>query len=133
MCDTCGCSQPADAVTIRKPGEEHHHHTHSHDHGHSHEHGSDHHHHDHGTVVDVNQDLMAQNNRLAERNRGYFEAKNIKSYNLVSSPGSGKTTLLEKTITALKDKVEIAVIEGDQQTLNAMPTALMPPVPRLFR
>jgi hydrogenase nickel incorporation protein HypB len=118
MCDTCGCSQPADAVTIRKPGEEHHHHTHSHDHGHSHEHGSDHHHHDHGTVVDVNQDLMAQNNRLAERNRGYFEAKNIKSYNLVSSPGSGKTTLLEKTITALKDKVEIAVIEGDQQTLN---------------
>ena len=38
--------------------------------------------------------------------------------NLVSSPGSGKTTLLERTITALKDDIPVAVIEGDQQTLT---------------
>ena len=38
--------------------------------------------------------------------------------NLVSSPGSGKTTLLERTLTDLKDKMEFAVIEGDQQTTN---------------
>ena len=38
--------------------------------------------------------------------------------NLVSSPGSGKTTLLVKTITDLKARYPIAVIEGDQQTAN---------------
>ena len=38
--------------------------------------------------------------------------------NLVSSPGSGKTTLLTRTIDDLKDELELAVIEGDQQTAN---------------
>jgi hydrogenase nickel incorporation protein HypB len=52
---------------------------------------------------------------LAERNRGYFEAKNITCLNLVSSPGSGKTTILEKTILKLAGK-QVFVIEGDQQT-----------------
>lgn len=55
---------------------------------------------------------------LAERNRGYFEAKNITALNFVSSPGAGKTTLLEKTITALKEELPFFVIEGDQQTMN---------------
>ena len=41
MCDTCGCGQPPEAVTIRKPGEAGH--THLHDHGHEHEHDHDHH------------------------------------------------------------------------------------------
>ena len=59
-----------------------------------------------------------QNNMLAQRNRGWFEAKNILVLNLVSSPGSGKTTVLERTITALKDEIPLTVIEGDQQTLN---------------
>ena len=55
---------------------------------------------------------------MAERNRGYFEAKNIFTVNLMSSPGSGKTTLLERTIKDLKDKVKLYIIEGDQQTMN---------------
>jgi hydrogenase nickel incorporation protein HypB len=55
---------------------------------------------------------------MAERNRGFFEARNILAFNLVSSPGSGKTTLLEKTIAILKDKAPVCVIEGDQQTVN---------------
>ncbi len=59
-----------------------------------------------------------QNNMLAQRNRGWFEAKNILALNLVSSPGSGKTSLLERTITDLKTDTPISVIEGDQQTLN---------------
>ncbi len=37
MCDSCGCSQPADAVTFRRPGEvEHDHHDHEHPHTHDH-------------------------------------------------------------------------------------------------
>jgi hydrogenase nickel incorporation protein HypB len=55
---------------------------------------------------------------MAERNRGLFEAKNIRSINLMSSPGSGKTTLLERTINELKENIQFSVIEGDQQTMN---------------
>jgi len=55
---------------------------------------------------------------VAERNRGYFEALNITTLNLVSSPGSGKTSLLEKTITDLKGEFDLYIIEGDQQTTN---------------
>ncbi len=132
MCGTCGCSQPADAVTFRKPGQEgnhehgheHHHdhgagHHHHHDHGHDHSHSHDHHHHDENSrTLEIAQDVLLQNNLLAQRNRGWFEAKNILTLNLVSSPGSGKTTLLERTIGDLKNELPVSVIEGDQQTLN---------------
>lgn len=117
MCDTCGCSQPDGAVTIRKPGEEGHSHPHQHEHDHTHPH--DHSHaHSHSRTIIVETDILAKNNLIAERNRGYFEAKNIFTLNLVSSPGSGKTTILEKTISTLKKQITCAVIEGDQQTMN---------------
>jgi len=129
MCDSCGCNQPADAVTYRRPGQpesdQHHdhHHGHDHSHDHSHDHGHDQHHdHHHGETqprtIDVEQDILLKNNLLAQRNRGWFEAKDILALNLVSSPGSGKTTLLERTIADLQTETPIAVIEGDQQTLN---------------
>ena len=35
---------------------------------------------------------------------------------MISSPGSGKTTILARTITELKDKIKIGVIEGDIKT-----------------
>ena len=142
MCDTCGCTQPDDAVTIRKPGEtEHEHknehvhghthadgsthsHTHDHDHGHGHQHSHDHahdHEHRHGRgthSIAVETDILQKNNLLAQRNRGWLEAKNILALNLVSSPGSGKTSLLERTIRELAGRLPVAVIEGDQQTMN---------------
>ncbi|MBN2487007.1 MAG: hydrogenase nickel incorporation protein HypB [Bacteroidales bacterium] len=84
-----------------------------HSHGHSHGHG-----HGHSTSIAIDMPVMGKNNLLAERNRGYFEAKNIKTFNLVSSPGSGKTTLLEKIIELAGKTYKIYVIEGDQQTTN---------------
>ena len=54
---------------------------------------------------------------MAERNRGFFEAKKVFCINLVSSPGSGKTTLLEKSVVKLRDQVPVYVIEGDQQSM----------------
>ncbi len=105
MCGTCGCSD----------------HNHTHDHDHSHEHNHDHSHNhriDESTIIAVEQDILQRNNLLAERNRGYFEAKNIFCLNLMSSPGSGKTTLLEETVRRIKDKKAVYVIEGDQQTSN---------------
>lgn len=109
MCATCGCDANGN-VNIH-----HHHDDNSHTHNHPHEHA---HSHSHKTVVDVEKDVLYHNNLLAERNKGYFDAKNIFTLNLVSSPGSGKTTLLEKTLTDLKEELEFAVIEGDQQTTN---------------
>jgi len=100
MCATCGCDTNGN-VTI-------------HDHNHEH---IDHHVHP-KKVVDVEKDILHENNLLAERNRGYFEAKNILALNLVSSPGSGKTSLLERTLTDLKGTMDFYVIEGDQQTTN---------------
>jgi len=97
---------------------------HDHDHGHQSENpairqsanSGDHAHPDKRTVVEVEKDILHQNNLLAERNRGYFDAKNIFALNLVSSPGSGKTTLLEKTLLDQKEKFSCYVIEGDQQS-----------------
>lgn len=98
MCATCGC------------GPNSHHHDHSHDHTHETSPGK--------KVVDVEQDILLENNLLAQRNRGFFEGRNILAINLVSSPGSGKTSLLERTLTDLKGELGFAVIEGDQQTAN---------------
>ncbi|MDT8416624.1 MAG: hydrogenase nickel incorporation protein HypB [Lutibacter sp.] len=128
MCGTCGCGTEDKGPVISKPGEKHHAHGEHHHHhdGHSHSHG-EHHHDDHfhshehnhqHKVLAIEQDILQNNQLLAARNRGYFEAKNIFALNLVSSPGSGKTTLLERTLADLKDRINFYVIEGDQQTLN---------------
>jgi len=129
MCDTCGCSADGGAV-LRKPGESDYHvhvtpgteeHSHSHAGGepHDHDHAHGHHHHeDTSRKIMLEQDVLQQNNLLAERNRGYFEARNIFALNFLSSPGSGKTALLEKIIPLLHQRFPVAVIEGDQQTTN---------------
>jgi hydrogenase nickel incorporation protein HypB len=70
--------------------------------------------------VQVVKNVLDANERIAEDNRALFDRKKIFSINLMSSPGAGKTSLLEKTITALKDRYRIAVIEGDiQDTYDA--------------
>ncbi len=61
---------------------------------------------------------MAKNERLAERNRAFFLGRKLSVVNLMSSPGSGKTCLLERTLTELRPHVDVAVLEGDQETSN---------------
>jgi len=134
MCTTCGCSSDENEIRFTKIGENHththngHHHHHDnvhldhhHDHDHDHHHHGHHHDHNHShevSVVQLEKDILHKNQLTAERNRGYFEALNIFTINLVSSPGSGKTSLLERTIADLKNKISFSVIEGDQQTTN---------------
>lgn len=67
-------------------------------------------------MVQIERDILSKNDGYADKNRALFDAQGIFALNLVSSPGSGKTTLLCRTIEALKRKLSIAVIEGDQQT-----------------
>jgi hydrogenase nickel incorporation protein HypB len=99
----------------------HHHHSHAPDHGYDHQHDHDHPHghdhgHGHGTTISLEQEILARNNLLAERNRGWLAGRNILALNLVSSPGAGKTTLLERTIRDLGSRLPFFVLEGDQET-----------------
>lgn len=101
MCGICGCGSTEQKQSHRfvlNPG---------------------HHHHDEidsVRLLKIEQDLLGKNNAYAMQNRAYFAEHRIFVLNLVSSPGAGKTTLLVETIKALKDRIPIAVIEGDQQT-----------------
>jgi hydrogenase nickel incorporation protein HypB len=100
MCGTCGC-----AVA-------------------EHPHPADHHH-DHvdastrgRETVEVLTRLLDANDRAAEHNRAHLDHAGVVAINLMSSPGAGKTRLLEATIDALRDRLRIAVIEGDLETEN---------------
>ena len=69
-------------------------------------------------IVRIERDILSKNNAFARENRAGFARDRIFALNFVSSPGSGKTSLLVKTIEALKSRLEVSVIEGDQQTSN---------------
>jgi hydrogenase nickel incorporation protein HypB len=66
--------------------------------------------------VQLEQDILAKNGLLAERNRGWLQGREIFAVNLMSAPGSGKTTLLERTLRELGKEVAVSVVEGDQET-----------------
>ena len=133
MCTTCGCGdetnirvsaleEPSGALL---PGHLHvhphdHPHDHDHDHPHDHEHphGPDHEHeHAHQPeTIPLEQSLLAKNELLAARNRGWLEGRGIRALNVMSSPGAGKTTLLVRTLADLGGRLRAGVVEGDQET-----------------
>jgi len=145
MCKECGCGQGGEVNIGGAPeastpapyagshdqpasGAHHEHHDHDYPAGHDHSHP-----HTHDAVssspgeagqlpaaktVAVRQSLLEKNDRLAERNRGFFQAKRLLVLNMLSSPGSGKTTLLQKTAEALKGHLRLGAIVGDLATDN---------------
>jgi hydrogenase nickel incorporation protein HypB len=88
MCETCGCSEKS-AVPEHEAEQK---------------------------KIELEERVLSKNERLAKKNRDVFAAAKVAVVNMVSSPGAGKTTLLERTISELKDEMNIGVIEGDQQT-----------------
>lgn len=68
------------------------------------------------SIITIERKVLEKNDELAAQIRNKFKSINLFVINIVSSPGSGKTSLLEKTIEELKNKINIAVIEGDVQT-----------------
>jgi hydrogenase nickel incorporation protein HypB len=137
MCTECGCGLPGKEPAkisghAHNHGHDHghshphpHDHDHDHDHPHDHDHGHSHeHHHDHGTAaepgrtLELHRAILDKNNRVAERNRGFFRARGWLVLNMLSSPGSGKTTLVRESIRALGGKLKTAVIVGDLATDN---------------
>ena len=68
------------------------------------------------SIVTIERKVLEKNDELASKNRELFQLHGTFVVNIVSSPGSGKTSILERTLEYLKDKLRIAVIEGDVQT-----------------
>ena len=64
-------------------------------------------------VIEVKQSVFADNGRKADELRATLRERGTFLLNLMSSPGSGKTTTLMRTIEALKDELNIAVMEAD--------------------
>lgn len=118
MCVTCGCGEgtPSIEELARQHG-----------HPHTHHHALDHPYRlrrRHAPASDaaetrrvrIEEDILATNDGYARQNRAQLVARGVFALNLMSSPGAGKTTLLVSTIKALQGKLDISVIEGDQQT-----------------
>jgi hydrogenase nickel incorporation protein HypB len=98
-----------------------HDHSHQHSPGHDHDHTHDHvrpHGHDEHRTLQVEQGILQKNDRLAERNRGYFQAKGLYVVNVLASPGAGKTAFIERTAADLGGRLRLGVIVGDLATEN---------------
>ncbi len=66
--------------------------------------------------VSVGKKILSANEEYALKNSQLFAEQRKLCLNMISSPGSGKTTILARTITELKDRIKVGVIEGDIQT-----------------
>ena len=63
--------------------------------------------------IKVIKNILGENDRIAAENQAMFQDKKVFVLNFMGSPGAGKTSVLEKTMECLKDKIKMAVIEGD--------------------
>ncbi len=67
--------------------------------------------------VDVKQNVLKENDRIAAELRSEFARRGILCLNIISSPGAGKTSLLEHTLQAfVGSRHKLAVLTGDIQT-----------------
>lgn len=64
-------------------------------------------------ILEIKQSVFENNDCRADLLRKELKEKKTFLLNLMSSPGSGKTTTLTKTINALKNELNIGVMEAD--------------------
>ncbi len=64
-------------------------------------------------LIEIKEDIQADNALVADELRERLKKNRTLMINLMSSPGSGKTSLLIRTIEALKNEINIGVIEAD--------------------
>ena len=65
------------------------------------------------TQIDIQKPILDLNDKLAQRNHELFNEKGVFVLDLMASPGAGKTSTILATIEGLRDRYNIAVIEGD--------------------
>lgn len=64
----------------------------------------------------LKEDLLAENDRIAQQNKELLAQEGVFAFELVGGPGAGKTALLEQILAHLASEYRIAVIEGDLYT-----------------
>lgn len=64
-------------------------------------------------TVPVVQEIMSANDSLAAQNRQALDAAGVLGINMMASPGAGKTSVILQTIAALKEELQLGVVEGD--------------------
>jgi len=64
-------------------------------------------------IIEVKQNILANNDKQAEKLRDSLHKQKTFLLNLMSSPGSGKTSVILSTIERLRDKLRIGVMEAD--------------------
>jgi len=66
--------------------------------------------------IAVLEEILQENDAVAEENRRAFAEHGTYALNLMSSPGSGKTSLIERMVERLGGRVRVGVVEGDIET-----------------
>ena len=66
--------------------------------------------------VQVIENILNANDRLAEENRRRLDQAGVFSLNFMASPGAGKTSLIETTLKSIVNRIRVGVIDGDIAT-----------------
>lgn len=64
-------------------------------------------------LIEVKEDILSDNDAAAQELRNALKKEKTFMVNLMASPGAGKTSLLLQTLRALRDQLNMAVIEAD--------------------
>ncbi|MGI9115050.1 MAG: hydrogenase nickel incorporation protein HypB [Chthoniobacterales bacterium] len=66
--------------------------------------------------IELEHSLLEANKNLADENRALLDRHGITAIDFMGAIGSGKTTLITKLVEKLKDKMGVAVFNGDATT-----------------
>jgi hydrogenase nickel incorporation protein HypB len=64
-------------------------------------------------IITVGEKILGANDEKARENKRRLDKSGVLAINIMSSPGAGKTSLIMSTIRHLRDRLRVAVIEGD--------------------
>jgi hydrogenase nickel incorporation protein HypB len=67
-------------------------------------------------MVPVVEAILSANDQLALQNRRILDAAGVFAINMMSSPGAGKTSTIVATQRLLKDRLRLAMVNGDITT-----------------
>jgi hydrogenase nickel incorporation protein HypB len=68
--------------------------------------------------IELEHSLLEANEKLAKENRALLDQHGTTAIDFMGAIGSGKTTLITKLVEKLKNKMGIAVLNGDATTSN---------------
>ncbi len=68
--------------------------------------------------IELEHSLLEANQKLAQDNRALLDKNGITAIDFMGAIGSGKTTLITKLVEKLKDKMGVAVFNGDATTTD---------------